>query len=148
MPVSLRAEAGLEPRTPRAFKVRFTKLGLDTYIATPQLLSALEMPDSLEVLGTRIDLTPLRTLVLNPVNSGIAAAQGLFKSAVSPEFAVERPLPGAGMGVGGVNGSGQESPALWMLTTYLDESLRISRDDSGRVFVMLKDVAIPRQPSA
>ena len=28
--------------------------------------------------------------------------------------------------------------SLWMLTTYLDDNLRISRDDEGRVFVMLK----------
>ena len=32
--------------------------------------------------------------------------------------------------------------SMWMLTTYLDDTLRISRDDSGRVFVMLRDVSI------
>lgn len=29
-----------------------------------------------------------------------------------------------------------------MLTTYLDETLRVSRDDSGAVYVMLKDVSL------
>jgi len=32
-----------------------------------------------------------------------------------------------------------ELASSWMLTTYLDETLRISRDDTGRVFVMMKD---------
>ena len=35
-----------------------------------------------------------------------------------------------------------EAASLWMLTTYLDDTLRISRDDSGCVFVMLKDVSL------
>ncbi len=29
--------------------------------------------------------------------------------------------------------------AIWMLTTYLDGTLRISRDDDGATYVMLKD---------
>jgi len=33
-----------------------------------------------------------------------------------------------------------ELASSWMLTTYLDESLRVSRDDAGRVFVMMKDL--------
>lgn len=33
--------------------------------------------------------------------------------------------------------------AMWMLTTYMDDSLRVSRDDAGRVFVMVKDVGLP-----
>jgi hypothetical protein len=60
MLMSLTAEAGFEVRTPRAFKVRFTKVGVDTYVQTPQLLAALDIPDSLTVLGTTIDLTPLK----------------------------------------------------------------------------------------
>lgn len=31
-----------------------------------------------------------------------------------------------------------------MLTTYLDDTLRISRDDTGHVFVMLKDTSLYR----
>lgn len=126
--LSLRAEAGLEVRTPRQFKVRFQKVGLDTYIQTPQVLSALEVPESVTVLGTKIDLSPLRQLI-EPVNSGIETAQNLLNRAVSPEFGVEP----------------SEMTSLWMLTTYLDDTLRISRDDSGTLFIMLKDVSIPRK---
>lgn len=35
-------------------------------------------------------------------------------------------------------GSVASATSLWMLTTYLDDTLRVSRDDEGRVFVMLK----------
>lgn len=36
-----------------------------------------------------------------------------------------------------------ERASMWLLTTYMDDSLRVSRDDTGRVFVMLKDVGLP-----
>lgn len=32
-----------------------------------------------------------------------------------------------------------EFATSWMLTTYLDETLRISRDEQGRIFIMMKD---------
>ncbi|GFR42709.1 hypothetical protein Agub_g3632 [Astrephomene gubernaculifera] len=138
MPVSLRAEAGLEVRSPRQFKVRFTRVGLDTYVSTPQLTAALEVPDSVTVLGARLDLSPLRRMLVQPINSGIEAAQGFLGRAVSPELSLDSmPLP-----PGVTHGSVSDAASLWMLTTYLDDTLRISRDDEGRVFVMLKDVSI------
>ncbi|GIL78999.1 hypothetical protein Vretifemale_8406, partial [Volvox reticuliferus] len=141
--VSLRAEAGLEVRSPRQFKVRLTRVGLDTYVATPQLLAALEVPPSITVLGATLDLTPLKKL-LEPINSGLEAAQDLLGRAVAPEFLVDSvPVP-PGMSRGAV----QDVASLWMLTTYLDDTLRISRDDEGRVFVMLKDVGLYPQTDA
>jgi hypothetical protein len=38
-----------------------------------------------------------------------------------------------------------EPAALWLLTTYLDDTLRISRDANGRVFVMVKDIRLPEE---
>ena len=35
-----------------------------------------------------------------------------------------------------------DSLSLVMMSTYLDSSMRISRDDNGQVFVMTKDVAM------
>ncbi|KXZ51877.1 hypothetical protein GPECTOR_11g312 [Gonium pectorale] len=135
--VSLRAEAGLEVRSPRQFKVRLSRLGLDTYVATPQLTAALEVPDSVQLMGASLDLAPLRRL-LAPINSGIEAAQGLLNRATSPELDLDSlPLP-PGVSPGAVS----DAASVWMLTTYLDDNLRISRDDDGRVFIMLKDVGI------
>ena len=59
-----------------------------------------------------------------PVQSGLEQAQELLRRAASPELE----LPAV------------EANALWMMTTYLDDTLRISRDDAGATFVMLKDV--------
>ncbi|GIL79004.1 hypothetical protein Vretifemale_8414, partial [Volvox reticuliferus] len=126
-----------EVRSPRQFKVRLTRVGLDTYVATPQLLAALEVPPSITVLGATLDLTPLKKL-LEPINSGLEAAQDIVNRAVAPEVDVDSvPVP-----PGLTRGSVVSATSLWMLTTYLDDTLRISRDDEGRVFVMLKDVGI------
>ncbi|EFJ52992.1 hypothetical protein VOLCADRAFT_46017, partial [Volvox carteri f. nagariensis] len=128
--LSLRAESGLEVRSPRQFKVRLTRVGLDTYVATPQLLAALEVPPSVTLLGATLDLTPLRKL-LEPINSGL---ESIVSRAVAPEISMDSvPVP-----PGLTRGSVSEAASLWMLTTYLDDTLRISRDDEGRVFVMLK----------
>ncbi len=43
IPLSLRAESGLEVRSPRQFQVRFTRVGVDTFLETPQLVAALEV---------------------------------------------------------------------------------------------------------
>lgn len=123
--MSLTASTSFEVRTPRQFKVRLTKVGLDTYIQTPALASHLDIPDSLTVLGQTLDLSPLRALVAAPVNAGIDTARALVGAAVAPAI---------GMGAA-------EAASLWMLTTYLDDSLRVSRDDAGKVFVLIKEVA-------
>ena len=70
---------------------------------------------------------PCRQLAAAPlqtVQSGLDSAQNLLRMATSPEF----DLPAV------------EANAMWMLTTYLDDTLRVSRDDQGATFVMLKDV--------
>lgn len=58
--LSLRADSGLEVRTPHSFKLRFHRMGLDTYVQTPQLLVSLDLPDSISMLGQTLDLTPLK----------------------------------------------------------------------------------------
>ena len=58
-----------------------------------------------------------------PVELGLGFAQSLLQHAAAPAFG----LPAG------------EAGALFMVTTYLDETLRISRDDAGAMFVMVKD---------
>ncbi|KAG1656535.1 hypothetical protein FOA52_005561 [Chlamydomonas sp. UWO 241] len=122
--MSLRADTGMEVRTPHSYKVRFHRIGVDTFIETPQLIAALEVPESVEVLGQTIDLTPLRRFLIEPVQSGLGTATELMRRAASPELM----LPAF------------EANSLFMLTTYLDDNLRVSRDDNGSLFVMLRDV--------
>lgn len=40
-----------------------------------------------------------------------------------------------------VAGLASEQLSMWMTTTYLDGGLRVSRDDAGKVYVMLKDTS-------
>ncbi|GFH26426.1 PAP_fibrillin domain-containing protein, partial [Haematococcus lacustris] len=89
------------------------------------VLAGLEIPDQLTVLGAAVDLTPLKRLIQDPLASGLGTARALL-GAVAPQAASQ---------VG-------EATSLWMLTTYLDDSLRISRDDNGAVFVMLKEITL------
>jgi hypothetical protein len=37
-----------------------SQVGVDTYISTPKLLASLDIPASVTVLGTTIDLAPLK----------------------------------------------------------------------------------------
>lgn len=123
--MSLTAYSSFEVRTPKQFKVRFQKVGLDTYVQTPQLNAYLEVPETVSVLGQPLDLSPLQNFIVRPVNAGIETAQGLVNRIISPE------LPVAAM----------DMTSMWMLTTYLDDTMRISRDDSGKLFVLLKEMA-------
>lgn len=47
-PLALTSEAKFEVRTPRAFKVRFTKVGVDTYVQVSEVkvLFVLKLPPS------------------------------------------------------------------------------------------------------
>ncbi|GFH08647.1 plastid lipid associated protein [Haematococcus lacustris] len=90
-----------------------------------KVLAGLEIPDQLTVLGAAVDLTPLKRLIQDPLASGLGTARALL-GAVAPQAASQ---------VG-------DATSLWMLTTYLDDSLRISRDDNGAVFVMLKEITL------
>ena len=63
----------MQVRTPRQFKVRFTKVGVDTLVQTPQLLADLHVPDQASVMGLTVDLSPLQRLV-EAGGSGLAAA--------------------------------------------------------------------------
>ncbi|KAL6762802.1 hypothetical protein V8C86DRAFT_2511085 [Haematococcus lacustris] len=122
---SLTAEARFEVQPPQALRVHLRRVGLDSQVQTPQVLAGLEIPDQLTVLGAAVDLTPLKRLIQDPLASGLGTARALL-GAVAPQAASQ---------VG-------EATSLWMLTTYLDDSLRISRDDNGAVFVMLKEITL------
>ncbi|KVE22442.1 Plastid lipid-associated protein/fibrillin conserved domain-containing protein [Cynara cardunculus var. scolymus] len=71
--------------------------------------------------GQKIDLTPFKGLVTSVQDTASNVAktisnQGPLKFSIS-----------------------QTNAESWLLTTYLDEELRISRGDGGSVFVLLKE---------
>ena len=90
-------------------------------IGIPQLTDSLVIPENVEFMGQKIDLTPFKGL-LNSVQD--------TASSVAKTISRQPPLKFS------FSNSNAES---WLLTTYLDEELRISRGDGGSVYVLIKE---------
>jgi len=90
-------------------------------IGTPQLTDSIVMPENVEFLGQKVDLTPFKGLITSVQETASSIAK-----TISSQPPVKFPI----------SNSNAES---WLLTTYLDEELRISRGDAGSVFVLIKE---------
>lgn len=90
-------------------------------IGTPQLTDSIVLPDKVEFLGQNIDLSPL----MGVFTSIQEAASSVVKT-ISGQPPLKIPI-------------GNRNAESWLLTTYLDEELRISRGDGGSVFVLAKE---------
>ncbi|KAJ6813402.1 putative plastid-lipid-associated protein 2, chloroplastic [Iris pallida] len=104
-------------RSPKRVQIKFN----EGVIGTPQLTDSIEFPDKVEILGQSIDLSPLKGV--------IASIQDSYSS-VAKTISGQPPLKIP------ISAGKAES---WLLTTYLDEELRISRGDGGSVFVLVKE---------
>lgn len=89
-------------------------------IGTPQLTDSIVLPDNVEVFGQSIDLTPLRGVISSVQDTASSVAKS-----ISSQPPLKIPITGT-------------SAQSWLLTTYLDEELRISRGDGGSIFVLIK----------
>ncbi|KAB2012277.1 hypothetical protein ES319_D09G078300v1 [Gossypium barbadense] len=113
---SISASAKFEVRSPRRVQIKFQ----EGIIGTPQLTDSIVLPENVEFMGQNIDLAPIKGLL----NSVLDTA-----STVAKTISSRPPLKFS------LSNSNSES---WLLTTYLDEDLRISRD-GGSVFVLIKE---------
>ena len=75
----------------------------------------------MEFMGQKIDLTPFKGL-LNSVQDTASSVAKTISSQPPLKFSFSN--------------SNAES---WLLTTYLDEELRISMEDGGSVFFLIKE---------
>jgi len=114
---SLKAAASFEVRSPKRVQIKFEQ-GI---IGTPQLTDSLDVPASVDVLGQTIDLKPIWG-VLHPLQD---AANSVART-ISGQPPLKFPIQA-------------DRAQSWLLTTYLDEDLRISRGDGGSVFVLIKE---------
>nr|ABK26110.1 unknown [Picea sitchensis]ABR17902.1 unknown [Picea sitchensis] len=114
---SFSTNASFEVRSPKRVQIKFE----EGVISTPQLTDAIEIPESVEVLGKKIDLAPFKGLISSVQN----AASSVVKS-ISERPPIKFPIR-------------TERAQSWLLTTYLDEDLRISRGDGSSVFVLIKE---------
>lgn len=90
-------------------------------IGTPQLTDSLVIPEDVEFLGQKIDLAPFKGLLTSVQDTA---------SSVVKSISSQPPLKFS------ISSTKAES---WLLTTYLDQELRISRGDNGSVFVLIKE---------
>lgn len=90
-------------------------------IGTPQLTDSIELPENVEFLGQKIDLSPFKGLITSVQDTATSVAKS-----ISSQPPIKFPIS---------NSYAQS----WLLTTYLDAELRISRGDAGSIFVLIKE---------
>ncbi|OVA15340.1 Plastid lipid-associated protein/fibrillin conserved domain [Macleaya cordata] len=90
-------------------------------IGTPQLTDSIVLPENVEFLGQKIDLAPFKGLITSIQDT----ASSVIKT-ISSQPPLKIPIT-------------NDNAQSWLLTTYLDEELRISRGDGGSVFVLIKE---------
>ncbi|XP_022145450.1 plastoglobulin-1, chloroplastic [Momordica charantia] len=113
---SFSASAAFEVRTPSRIQVQF-KEGI---LQPPEIKSRLDLPENIDIFGQRVNLSPVQQ-TLDPIQQAIAS---LFQ-VISGQPPLKIPIPG-------------DRNRSWLLTTYLDQDLRISRGDGG-LFVLVKE---------
>ncbi|KAH7619209.1 hypothetical protein Ndes2526B_g06162 [Nannochloris sp. 'desiccata'] len=122
----LTAIAAFEVRSPKLLQIEFK----EGQVGTPELLTDFEVPSSVDVLGQNVDLSAVKALLQpldGPVRSFVSQIGSLLSGAPDLKFPIQSPAPSAS----------------WLLTTYLDDQLRISRGDGGSVFVLVKEAREP-----
>lgn len=114
---SFSTSASFEVRSPKRVQIKFE----EGVIGTPQLTDSIEIPESVQVMGQKVDLKPF---------------QGLLKSLQDAASSVARTISGQPPLKFPIRTDKAQS---WLLTTFLDEDLRISRGDGGSIFLLLKE---------
>ncbi|KAK8494094.1 hypothetical protein V6N13_136011 [Hibiscus sabdariffa] len=104
------------------FEVQGAKIKFEKgVIRTPQLTDSINLPENIEFLGQKFDLTRIKGL-LTSVQDTV--------SSVAKSISNRSPLKLSSLSHGNAES--------WLLTTYLDEDLRISRGVTGSIFVLIK----------
>ncbi|KAI3745405.1 hypothetical protein L1987_58517 [Smallanthus sonchifolius] len=114
---AITTNATFEIRSPKRVQIKFD----EGIIGTPQLTDSIEIPETIEVLGQTIDLSPFKGLITSVEDTASHVAKTI-SSQPPLKFSIS-----------------QTNVESWLLTTYLDEELRISRGDGGKVFVLFKE---------
>lgn len=111
------ANAKFEVKSPKRVQIKFE----EGIIGTPQLTDSIVLPESVEFLGQNIDLSPIKGLLTSFQDTASSVAR-----TISSQPPLKFNFPST-------------TGDSWLLTTYLDEDLRISRGDAGSVFVLIKE---------
>ncbi|KAF8086437.1 hypothetical protein N665_0625s0002 [Sinapis alba] len=114
---SFSTNAKFKVQSPKRVQIKFEQ----GVIGTPQLTDSIEIHEFVEVLGQKIDLNPNRGLLTSVQDTASSVAR-----TISSQPPLKFSLPG-------------DRAQSWLLTTYLEKDLRISRGDGGSIFVLFKE---------
>ncbi|KAL9392857.1 hypothetical protein Peur_016777 [Populus x canadensis] len=114
---SISTNAKFEVRSPKRVQIKFE----EGIIGTPKLTDSIELPENVEFLGQKIDLTPFRGIISSVQDTASSVAK-----TISSQPPLKFSIP-------------NRNAESWLLTTYLDDDLRISRGDAGSIFVLIKE---------
>ncbi|CAK7351551.1 unnamed protein product [Dovyalis caffra] len=114
---SISTNAKFEVRSPKRVQIKFE----EGIIGTPKLTDSIELPENVEFLGQKIDLTPFRGIISSVQDTASSVAK-----TISSQPPLKFSIP-------------DRNAESWLLTTYLDDDLRISRGDAGSIFVLIKE---------
>lgn len=114
--LSFSASASFEVRSPTRIQVTFK----EGSIQPPEIKSKVELPENIDIFGQKLSLQPLQQS-LSPLQ-GVAES---ISRAISGQPPLKIPIPG-------------ERTSSWLITTYLDKDMRISRGDGG-LFILARE---------
>ncbi|GMP95427.1 hypothetical protein CsSME_00044482 [Camellia sinensis var. sinensis] len=114
--VSFSASATFEVQTPSRILVEF-KEGI---LQPPEIKRSINLPENIDIFGQKINLSPVQQS-LNPLQEAVSS----IARSISGQPPLKVPIPG-------------EQSKSWLLISYLDKDLRISRGDGG-LFVLAKE---------
>lgn len=86
----------------------------------PEIKSSIDLPENLDIFGQQINLSPVQQ-TLSPLQDAVAS----ISRVVSGQPPLKVPIPG-------------NRASSWLLITYLDDDIRISRGDGG-LFVLARE---------
>uniref|UniRef100_A0A452YQG6 Plastid lipid-associated protein/fibrillin conserved domain-containing protein n=1 Tax=Aegilops tauschii subsp. strangulata TaxID=200361 RepID=A0A452YQG6_AEGTS len=88
----------------------------------PEISSSVNLPEQIAIFGQKFSLGTVKEL-LEPLQRAFASIAG----SISGQPPLKVPIPG------------DNKAKSWLLTTYLDKDLRISKGDGGGVFILAKE---------
>ncbi|KAK7307323.1 hypothetical protein VNO77_40272 [Canavalia gladiata] len=114
--LSFSASASFEVRSPTRIQVTFK----EGTIQPPEIKSKIELPENIDIFGQKVSLPPVQQS-LSPLQDVVEN----ISRVISGQPSLKIPIPG-------------ERTSSWLITTYLDQDLRISRGDGG-LFVLARE---------
>ncbi|KAL5980424.1 hypothetical protein ACLOJK_028332 [Asimina triloba] len=113
---SFSASASFEVRSPSRVQVQFR----EGTFPPPEISPTINLPENIDLFGQKINLLPVQRS-LSPLQEVVANISRI----ISGQPPLKVPIPG-------------DRAQSFLVTTYLDEDLRISRGDGG-LFVLVKE---------